>query len=120
MVQHNAGEGDNRVLKLMHILFVLVCLAGFSTSYATETPISEQTQMEEPAKEKDAKSEGWSGFTIFLLVFVFALLFVISSATAMNRLGGKGWAPRSREATPPTPKKTTDSKLREGKDRFRL
>lgn len=108
------------MLKLLQVLVVMGCLFGLSQGYAAEAPGSAAAQVEVPAEGKDAESKGWSGFTIFLLVFVFALLFVISSATAMNALGGKGRAPRNRDEATPKRKKSTESKLPEGQDRFRL
>lgn len=109
------------MLKLLQVLVVMGCLFGLSQGYAAEAPVSAAVQVEAPAEGKDAEeSKGWSGFTIFLLVFVFALLFVISSATAMNALGGKGRAPRNRDEATPKRKKSTESKLPEGQDRFRL
>ena len=108
------------MLKILQVLVVICCFGGLPLSYAGDPALSQPVQVEVSADDKGEQSGGWSGFTIFLLVFVFALLFVISSATAMNALGGKKGAPRSRDEAPPKRKKSTERKLPEGKDRFRL
>lgn len=104
----------------LYVLLAGVCVVGMSAAQAVRAlPESEPTVVEMPADGKtDQAKAGWSGMTIFLLVFVFSILFVISSATTMNKLGGKG------KKTPPKqrPRKATSSnnKIPHGKDRFRL
>ncbi|MFO7592584.1 MAG: hypothetical protein R6X15_00875 [Pseudomonadota bacterium] len=108
------------MFKLLKLFVVIGCVGGMPLCYGGDAPVSESAQVEASIDDKDEKSEGWSGFTIFLLVFVFALLFVISSATAMNALGGKKGAPPGRDRKPPQRKKITGDKLPQGKDRFRF
>jgi hypothetical protein len=98
-------------------MILLGCLAAWTATFAQEAPANGEA-VSAPANSEDTAEdkEGWSGMTVFAVVFIFALLFVLSSATALNNLGGK-------KRQPPQPRsKTTPSrrKVPEGKDRFRL
>ncbi len=103
--------------KLLQLMVLLGCLAAWPAAFAQE-PVDNGEAVSAPASSEVAAEEkgGWSGMTVFAVVFVFALLFVLSSATALNSLGGKKRQP------PPSRPKTTPSqrKVPEGKDRFRL
>lgn len=103
--------------KLLGVLALFSCLFWLPAGYAGETAA---TSSQEPvaahqAEKKPEKSEG-HGISIFLLVFIGAILFVISTATALNALGGKP-PPRSGSGTTPKPRKSPSE---DPKDRFRL
>jgi len=73
----------------MKSLIMVYCLCWLPSIHA-ETPAADKpaqsestTQAVTPAKAKKG------GMSVFWIVFVIAILFVISSATALNRLGGK-------------------------------
>lgn len=101
--------------KLVTILLVLFCLGGPPAVQAEQAPDAESAQAAAPAGEEQApEEEGWSGFSIFLLVFVFSVLFILSSATALSRMGGK---PPPRTPHKPSSQRPGGS---DGKDRFRL
>lgn len=91
------------------LLFQLPAVAANDAGAESSAPAGQQEQ------EKGADKED-NGMLIFWLVFAGAVLFVLSSATALNSLGGKP-PPRSHgDGTGPQRKKKTA----EGKERFRL
>ncbi|MCW8827897.1 MAG: hypothetical protein OQK94_02450 [Gammaproteobacteria bacterium] len=101
--------------RVLQAIIVMCCLVSFSALYAQETSPAEQLTIEAQADEKgDGEQKGWSGMTIFWLVFAFSVLFLISSATALNRLGGKPPPIRKKPETRPR------SKANESRGRFRL
>lgn len=86
-----------------------------STGVTAQAPSQVDMQDEESADDEG----GWSGLTIALLIFFIAFAYIFSSATALNRLGGKG------RTAPPKPRERPRSSnatkgLPEGRDRFRL
>lgn len=108
--------------KILQTLLLLCCLGPIAATQAAaddavvENEATDQTDGESQDAQRGVKKEkkGWSGMTIFLLVFTFSVLFLISTATALNRLGGK---------PPPRPKSSDTSprkKAKTGKERFRL
>lgn len=100
------------LLQVMMVLLSLMAPPAFAAEQAGDAA-PPASAAEAQSQEKD---EGWSGTTIFLLVFIFSVLFVLSSATAMNALGGRKPTPR------PGPRRQSpgERKKPEGKDRFRL
>ncbi len=96
---------------------MLICLHGFTSAYGIEALPDETVQETQAATEKAAaapqEAEKNNGFSVFLVVFLIAVLFVLSSATALKGLGGK--PPARRTAKPSSPRK-----LPEGNKRFRL
>lgn len=108
--------------KFLQTLLLLCCLGPIVATHAAaeDVVVENGTTAQAAGESQHAQSgeakekKGWSGMTIFLLVFIFSVLFLISSATALNRLGGK---------PPPRQKGQTNSaqrKAQTGKERFRL
>lgn len=76
---------------------------------AKDVQVAVQHAAEKPQQEKG------HGFSLFWIVFIVAILFVVSSATALNTLGGKP-PPRSGSGDASKRKKAAE----DPKDRFRL
>ena len=110
--------------KVIQTLFLLCCFGIIMTSAVaaeesgdvaeSEATAQADAEAQEAQSGEEKEKKGWSGMTIFLLVFIFSVLFLISSATAMNRLGGK--PPPRQEGQGPSPRR----KAQTGKERFRL
>ncbi len=101
---------------ILKAMLLLVCLSGFSMAVAQES-MAEPVVQDQPVSEggvEAPKAKKKGGFTLFLIVFLVAVLFVLSSATALKRMGGK---PPLRVKTPPPNRR---GKLPEGDKRFRL
>jgi hypothetical protein len=97
-------------------LIMVWCLCWLPAVLAEEAPHAQQ-QPETVAEEGSGTDKEGGGMTVFLLVFLFSILFVLSSATALKALGGKQPPARGK----PRPKPTqTRKKLPEGEERFRL
>lgn len=100
-----AHEEKNRVRNLMKVLIVACSLYWLPALHAAEPAAGKAAQSSEVASPEQAgvKEEKKGGFSIFWIVFLVSILFVLSSATALNRLGGKppprgkGGAPRPRK-----------------------
>lgn len=79
--------------------------AGGDTTVITEA---------EGAKNEQKKHK----YGVFLVVFLISILFVLSSATALKRMGGG--KPAIRGKSRPSRKHGSQGKLPEGEKRFRL
>ena len=105
-------------LRKLLVVIVISALAWFTSGYAEEhaSSVEQKTEATKPAEDKPKQEEG-HGISVFWMVFIGAILFVLSSATALNSLGGKP-PPRSGDGTSRRPRKPKDDK--DPKDRFRL
>jgi len=103
--------------KLLSILVLALCLGGWPSAYAAdEGQSAKSAETTSQQKEKKADTREDDGMMIFWLAFLGAILFVLSSATALNSLGGKPPPRRNGDGAEPDRKKN----VAEGKDRFRL
>ncbi|MEJ2407167.1 MAG: hypothetical protein P8171_23365 [Candidatus Thiodiazotropha sp.] len=102
--------------KLMRALLLLLVTCGMMPVYAETVSVEPSSPVEKasPAKKDIEGKEKSNGMTLFLLVFIGAVLFVLSSASALNALGGR--PPRKDGTTPPVKKKKSGDE----RDRFRL
>lgn len=108
--------------KLLQLLIICTLLWLSPLQAAPDSGVSADGTESELTAEvpPPEKAEGWSGFSIFILVFVISVLFVLSSATALTRMGGgKSSKPPKRAVKSPaaSPKR---SRIPQGEDRFRL
>lgn len=94
-------------------LMLIYCLCWQPITYAVEPMSDKPVQSETTTQPQDMAKPKKKGMSIFWIVFAVAILFVISSATALNRLGGK--APK-RDNENPRPR----NKSGKDRDRFRL
>lgn len=106
-----------RGLRLLLLVFGLLWLGGAATAQSQVTPNTTKGAEQAVAAEPESE-EGWSGFSVFLLVFIISILFVASTATALNNMGGK--APPKRPGKPRPKSTATGRKLPQGRDRFKL
>jgi hypothetical protein len=108
------------VRKRLLALIIIAGLSGAVPALGAETP---QAPAQPPVGEQQVgdEEEGSDGMLVFGLVFLFALLFVLSSATALNTLGGKPRANKDKDKPRPRPGPApTRNKMPQGKERFRL
>jgi hypothetical protein len=123
MANYDVGQEINRFLgrvrlrKLLGVLLLFSCLFWLTAGYAEEAEVTsgQASDTTHQVEKKPEKSEG-HGISVFLLVFIGAILFVISTATALNALGGKP-PPRSGSGTTTKPRKSSSE---DPKGRFRL
>lgn len=96
---------------LISIVLLFCCLYWLPVVHAEETESGKSQASAMVDQEKTATKEKKDNFTLFWIVFAVSILFVISSATALNRMGGK---PPSggKEGTPSPRKKPADDERR--------
>lgn len=100
--------------RFLGVFLLVACLVwlpsgGFAAAQEVPTGATAQKSAKKPQKEKG------NGVTLFLLVFGGAVLFVLSTATALNSLGGKPPAKRDDARAPARRSANGDPK-----SRFRL
>lgn len=108
--------GEKRVRNLFKVLLVACCLYGLPALHAAEpatdkSPQSETTQTEQPGTPQKKKGS----VSLFWVVFIIAILFVLSSATALNSLGRRPPS-HNKGANAPQPRRKSAKDER----RFRL
>jgi len=101
--------------KVIKALVIACCLNWLPVVHAEEVPADKpvQTEVSPAATHTDEKKTKKGGVSTFWIVFIVSILFVLSSATALNTMGKKP-PPRGSDKTPP--RKKSDN----GKNRFRL
>lgn len=104
------------VVLLCTLLWMPVLQAAPAGGEVATDGTSVEHSVEAPPDQPD---EGWSGFSIFLLVFTVSVLFVLSTATALNRMGGGGGKPPTGRPRKPTTTAKRSS-LPKDRERFRL
>jgi len=78
-----------RVQNRIKALLMLCWLCWIPPLHAEDGAVSKPTASAEIAQESATPKEKKEGFSLFWIVFGVSILFVLSSATALNRLGGK-------------------------------
>jgi len=100
----------------MKALVVACCLWWLPAVHAQAETAGTSVEVEAPSTAKaGAEKEKKGGFSVFWVVFLVSILFVISSAAGLNALGGKP-PPQGKGKTPPPRKKARSDDAR----RFRL
>ncbi|MGM0593443.1 MAG: hypothetical protein ACQETD_02810 [Pseudomonadota bacterium] len=110
------------------VMLLLLTLSSMPAAEEGGASVQSQSEPQDQAQEGE-ESQGLSGLLIAGGVFFVAIAYLVSSATAMNRLGGTptpkrgdrpgpsgGTAPRQA----PKPRSPSGSRLPQGRDRFRL
>lgn len=104
------------VLKALLMFFSLTCTAWATSDVAAPGAVEESTVLAQAEEGKKAQKEHKYG--VFLVVFLVSVLFVLSSATALKRMGGG--KPVTRGKTGQSRRPGSQGKLPEGEKRFRL
>lgn len=111
-------------MRIVLQLLIMAMVFAFAAPLSAEQPgasaptaeIAADSREKTGKEEAEGQDKGWSGMTIFLLVFIFSVLFVVHSATALSRFEGK--------RPPPGAEKPHSGKKKEDKEeqarRFRL
>ena len=94
----------------MKAVVVVCCLCWLPAVHAQQETAGTQVEATSTAKAGTEK-EKKGGFSVFWVVFLVSILFVISSATALNALGGR---PPSHDKgkTPPLRKRAGNDERR--------